>query len=304
MKRPTSSKKYYQPASNLLPTHLNGGGGNCFDPSLSPQQYKNDKSSRPLSSVDKKWILLLLITVVIFPVWNNIISNPPVAIEYSTNIKYPPRPDKWKRMGYYEIRKHLKCKSYANDIKKPLPTLSEWNDLRRKYKEFVGVEFGKNFDEDPIQPTEGYTLTTEKAGLLRGVPVPPPYYADHGKRGRGLFAKRDIKKGELVHDGTDSDVVFPDALSWRQLVFSLQREMACSLVDWSWTQSTSENGELELFSAPNISVLLNGSSGKTVNINPKTGYSSKFYALRDIKKGEELVTDYDVYETNWKAVGL
>lgn len=219
-------------------------------------------------------------------------------------------PDGWKRMGFYEIRRHLNCKSYANDIKKPLPTLADWNNLRRKYKEFVGVEFGKNFDQDPIQPTEGYTLTKEKRGLLlRGsVHVPPPYYADHGERGRGLFAKRDIKKGELVHDGTDSDIVFPDALSWRQLIFSLQREMACSLVDWTWTQSTTkeeyENGELKLFAAPNISVLLNGSSGEEVNINPKTGYSSKFYALRDIKKGEELVTDYDVYVTDWKAVGL
>jgi hypothetical protein len=61
--------------------------------------------------------------------------------------------------------------------------------------------------------------------------------------------------------------------------------MARSLVDWTWTQSTTkeeyENDELKLFSAPNISVLLNGSSGEEVNINPKTGYSSKFYALRD-----------------------
>ncbi len=263
--------------------------------------------------MDKKWILLLLITVMIYPIWNNIMSNhtsngnqlmrsQPVAMES------PPK--NWKRMGFYEIRdRHLKCESYANDIKKPLPTLAEWNHLRRKYKELVGVEFGKNFDEDPVQPTEGYTLTTEKAGLLRGsVPVPPPYYADRGERGRGLFAKRDIKKGELVHDGTDSDIVFPDALSWRQLIFSLEREMACSLVDWTWTQSTTkeeyENGELKLFTAPNISVLLNGSSGEEVNINPKTGYSSKYYALRDIKKGEELVTDYDVYATDWKAVGL
>lgn len=84
--------------------------------------------------------------------------------------------------------------------------------------------------------------------------------------------------------------------------------MACSLVDWTWTQSTTkeeyENGELKLFTAPNISVLLNGSRGEEVNINLKTGYSSKFYALRDIKKVEELVMDYDVHATDWKAIGL
>jgi hypothetical protein len=41
-----------------------------------------------------------------------------------------------------------------------------------------------------------------------------------------------------------------------------------------------------------------------MNVNPLSSISSLFYALRDIKKGEELLTDYDVYDTVWEEVGL
>ena len=41
-----------------------------------------------------------------------------------------------------------------------------------------------------------------------------------------------------------------------------------------------------------------------MNVNPESSYSSKFYALRDIMKGEELLTDYGVYDTRWGKVGL
>ena len=41
-----------------------------------------------------------------------------------------------------------------------------------------------------------------------------------------------------------------------------------------------------------------------MNIKPPTSYSSKFYALRDIRKGEELLYDYDMYDTVWGKVGL
>ena len=74
---------------------------------------------------------------------------------------------------------------------------------------------------------------------------------------------------------------------------------------WSWTQQTEENGEYKLFLAINISILFNnGGFEDTMNIKPPTSYSSKFYALRDIRKGEELLYDYDMYDTVWGKVGL
>ncbi|KAL3817250.1 hypothetical protein ACHAXA_009537 [Cyclostephanos tholiformis] len=41
-----------------------------------------------------------------------------------------------------------------------------------------------------------------------------------------------------------------------------------------------------------------------VNVKPASSVSTRFYASRDIQKGEELLYDYDVYETVWEDVGL
>ena len=65
--------------------------------------------------------------------------------------------------------------------------------------------------------------------------------------------------------------------------------MACDLIDWSWTAQTSRDGPFKLFSAINISILMNGSDENEQNVNPPNEYTSKMYALRDIKKGEELL---------------
>ena len=39
-------------------------------------------------------------------------------------------------------------------------------------------------------------------------------------------------------------------------------------------------------------------------MNPESSFSSKFIALRDIDEGEELLFNYGIYETDYKAVGL
>ena len=50
-----------------------------------------------------------------------------------------------------------------------------------------------------------------------------------------------------------------------------------------------KDGPFKLFSAINISILMNGSDENEQNVNPPNEYTSKMYALRDIKKGEELL---------------
>ena len=206
-----------------------------------------------------------------------------------------PTPDGWEKLGYKEIRRHFQCNSYNREAK-PLPSLEDWQLLQRKYK---GVVRNVIFD-DPVPPTMGYTLGKEG---------PPPFHAGHstGRRGRGLFASRDIRKGELVHDGRHSDISFPDGMAWRRFIFSLPtRKKACDVIDWTWTQNTGKKKLLKIFSAINISVLLNeGDNGdykktsglstisskkkyacKNCNVNPRSKASSKFIALRDIKMGE------------------
>ena len=126
----------------------------------------------------------------------------------------------------------------------------------------------------------------------------------HGERGRGLFASRDIKKGELIHDGTQAEVIFPSGMSWRKYIFALPRNKACDMIDWTWTQEHESDGKVHILTAMNIEVLWNGGNKKTVNTSPESDHSMKEYALRDIAKGEELLTDYQAVVTDWEPVGL
>mmetsp|Transcript_22066 Transcript_22066/g.37846 ORF Transcript_22066/g.37846 Transcript_22066/m.37846 type:complete len:345 (+) Transcript_22066:229-1263(+) len=204
-----------------------------------------------------------------------------------------PKPDDWEIFGYYKTRHHFQCKEYAHDRTKALPSLEDWKYFRNVYKKFVDKT--ARFD-DPVPPTMGYTLSK----MLGPAPI---YAAYSDKGGRGLFASRDIKKGELVLDGNQSDFSFPDAMAWRRFIFNLPRDKACDMIDWAWTQQTEKGGKTKVLSAINISILLN--SHKTYyNVIPKSSYSQKMYATRDIKKDEELLGDYSIYRTTWNKVGL
>ncbi len=122
-----------------------------------------------------------------------------------------PKPNEWEKFGFYQLRHHFNCEGLDADTK-PLLTLQDWAIYNNMYK--IMVDEQAIFD-DLVPSTEGYTLN--KIG-------PPPFFAALGTRGRGLFASRDIKKGELVHGGSNNDLRFPNALAWRRCVFLLPRE--------------------------------------------------------------------------------
>lgn len=204
----------------------------------------------------------------------------------------PSRPDGWEEYSRTDVREHYECRAYARDHKRAMPTMEYWHLLRKQYNDIV--DGTANLD-DPVPPTHGYTLDENGA---------PPFHAKYADdKGRGLFASRDIKKGELVHDGTNSDVVFPNATLWRQFIFSLPKNMACDVTEWQWTQALTEGGNLRICLAPSIASLMN-TSHKSPNILPKSNLSTKMYAQRDIKEGEEILMDYSIYPTNWRATGL
>ncbi len=131
-------------------------------------------------------------------------------------------PDDWQTWGFHDIHHGLKCGEHANDMDKPLPDMEFWTYYRNVYKDVVDknvVQF-----DDPIPPTEGYTMATNGEKQ--------PYYAKRSPgKGRGLFASRDIKKGEVVHDGTNSDVIM-SGKDFRRFLFALPQKMACDATEW------------------------------------------------------------------------
>lgn len=253
-------------------------------------------------------------------------------------------PPDWQSYTYRDIRWYFDCIPRSKDLNKALPTLDDWNLLRSTYT--AVVDTSKYWDDDPILPTEGYSFDTvvrkvkkkkkkrkkdvegtledgveveeeeeEEVEVEEIVAIPPPYYAKQSKgKGRGLFASRNIQKGELVHNGDVSDLIFPGtgsniAIKWKEFVFSLPRNLACDVTDWHWMQMKFEGDSYHMIGALDISILMN--SGGTEfgpdmepNVLPEDRYSGKQFALRDIMEGEEILTDYDAYYTNWREVGL
>ncbi len=109
---------------------------------------------------------------------------------------------------------------------------------------------------------------------------PPPFYAAHGTRGRGLFAPRDIKIWALVHNGGKSGIIFPHDMTWRRYIF-LPRSMVCDAMDWTWTQGG------ELWTCMNIAILMNAANWTSKNkTEPNLNANVEMYATHDIKKGD------------------
>ena len=211
-----------------------------------------------------------------------------------------PRPKDWHLWGYYNFKDNFNCSGYLKDRTKPLPTMEYWETMLEAYNQVVDPTY--KFDPD-IPPTQGYRLNEDG---------PPPYYAKLSPgKGRGLFASRDIQKGEIVHYGTKSDVVFPNETSWKRFMFAMPRKMACDQAEWSFTQQFEENGRMRIVSSLNIAILMNeGNHRNEVNVEPKddngeaSEYSTLFRAIKDIKKDEEILMDYANYDTDYNAAGL
>ncbi len=217
-------------------------------------------------------------------------------------------PKGWQNYSRSDIRSHFKCSRRTQDTNKSLPSLDDWQFLRYAYTTIVdNTKQTEVWDNDVVPPTMGYSIE-------EGIPIPPPYYAKfshHEKGGRGLYASRFIKKGELVHNGDISDVIFPSTIKWKEYVVSLPRNLACDVTDWHWMQMKYKGDEYHMVGAMDISLLMNAGGPewgdvdqKLVNVLPRSKYSGMQYATRDIEMGEEILTDYDAYYTNWKLVGL
>ena len=208
-------------------------------------------------------------------------------------------PKDWQSWTFKRFKTEFQCYHRPSSAFE-LYTVEDFQMMRDTYIQYVDRSY--KFD-DPVPPTEGYSLH------VKG--TPQPYYAkkqhvaDGGQR--GLYASRDIHKGELVHNGTKSDVSFPNANAYRRFLFGLpKREMGCDVTEWTWTQQQGENGPLKLMTGFTISILINeGWTDEDVNVLPESDVSPLFYSTRDIQKGEELLTTYEtLYSTDHDAVGL
>ena len=269
------------------------GGGN-YD-SQSKKKHSTSLAANPQGILAKSFVAGIALTLLLIV---GLSHFRPQSITTKLKLDLPKLdlPKDWQSWTFQRFQREFPC-AHRPSSAFELYTVEDFQMMRDTYIQYVDTSY--RFD-DPVPPTEGYSLH------VKG--TPPPYHAEKIPDGpRGLFASRDIHKGELVHNGTKSDVSFPDANAYRRFIFGLpKREMGCDVTEWTWTQKQGENGPLKLMTGFTISILINeGWTDDDVNVLPESDVSPLFYATRDIQKGEELLTTYEtLYSADLDAVGL
>ncbi|GMH50808.1 hypothetical protein TrVE_jg139, partial [Triparma verrucosa] len=183
------------------------------------------------------------------------------------------------------------CNEYKEAGNMPLHTSAVWKYLRDVYELIVG-------EASTIDPDNDGSMSGTKDVEMKVSP---------GK-GRGLFAKRDFLKGDevftTIYGGFYDSQAYRDYL--RYLSISGNNDLACDVLQWAYVMKTQLPEQIEktyLKSGLVVGFDINpGSIVNNDNKNPNVGALNGnvardvHIALRDIRKGEELLASYSAFE--------
>ncbi len=173
--------------------------------------------------------------------------------------------------GSFDLYDVLKCYDHALVQKKRLYSDDDWHFLWQKFQD----------------------------AALYPYPIPPPskrlYYTSYSDgRGRGNFAARNIKEGEMIYNGYTNAAFFQEAESFKRFLSLLSAEAACDVLEWSFMQDVTNDGNAVLCLDICGGALFNDGSPHQ-NMQYEEKWSLNKYATRDIQKGEEITELYDEF---------
>lgn len=197
----------------------------------------------------------------------------------------------------FDLWFNLKC-DVLFESERPIPTTEQFENAVVLYNEIVQDE-----EELLIDLNEkGFYVPVE----VKHVPM----------KGRGLFASRDIKKGEVVRKEVRVGR-FYDARDYREFVLNLEVDFACDVLQWAYTildddeyyvgvdldeaSICNDGGENDA----NV-VLATDEEFKKAHIQEGDEWFLYEVAARDIKAGEELLCLYKEFDrlNGWEQLGL
>ena len=212
--------------------------------------------------------------------------------------------DVWKIGTISEITDHLDCEWESKEVHQQ----DAWTTFNRIYNEAVG------FDKSSIPPK--YDLSGFQ------IPIEIKYSEDVG---RGVFTKVDIKKGDLIYISTNN-AQFQTAQEYRNFLKQLPQALACDVIIWAFSRMVSVEKEKEFIACVDLDEgsFVNSAHHSKLECNMELGTKDgllkedddekvtwygcdlRFFAIRDIKAGEEIRADYgDFAEPHgWQAMGL
>lgn len=174
------------------------------------------------------------------------------------------------KRNWIEMHDYYDCEAQALQPNQPMYTPEKWSYLWQA------------FQNASVTP---YPLSKIEFG--------PSYYAAYSEgKGRGLFASRNITKGELVHSGYPNTAFFLDATSWYRFIVLLPKDMKCDVLEWAWLQDLTNSGNLVLCLNMDIAVFFNHGGEEGSNMQKKERTSLDFYAIEDIVMNDEILYNY------------
>lgn len=199
---------------------------------------------------------------------------------------------------HFDIRyEHIKCQAYEKTVR-PLVNESTRMLLRGVYMGIVG----------PSKSSIGTQLTSRNG-------FPHPIHVSHNEKGRAVLASTDIHQGELVWDASVSTCCFNDPVLYRNFILSLPRDVICEALQFSYVSRyvvpALSNKPMPVMCVDTDEAGQMNDGGSEANIGcPKSrehcNYGGRMYALRDIRKGEEVTCRYSdfSFDIGWEYFGM
>jgi len=165
------------------------------------------------------------------------------------------------------------------------------------------IESSTAFNEDSMSSDLKGFLYTEKAIIIK-CKVPPTVTLAKTPYGLGVFAAKDCKKGEVIYTGTyslipDDGVSKPIRLITDIGEFDMTTEMHTVGIGF---------GKEKFRQAYTFDSFMNHSCDPTTysadEQETEEGGTYKTVALRDMKAGEEITCDYDLFEMDSRKKGI
>lgn len=197
----------------------------------------------------------------------------------------------------FDLWFNLKC-DVLFEKERPIPTTQQFEDAIELYNDIFE-------DEEELQidlNEKGFYVPVE----VKHVPM----------KGRGLFATKDIKKGEVVRKEVRVGR-FYDARDYREFVLNLEVDFACDVLQWAYTILDADEYyvgvDLDEASICNDGgendanvVLVTDEEFKKAHMEEGDKWYLYEVAARDIKAGEELLCLYKEFDrlNGWEQLGL
>ena len=215
-----------------------------------------------------------------------------------------------------QIYKARRCDSYhtqtnvngeRTDSKSlPIYTEEQWARMRKVWR-----------DQGHINPYENVPLGDRRRRSEVPQDFVPPFQAGQTRdgKGRGIFATRDIKRGEMTYGGASNYIFFHNGGDYRKYLNAFDDQTACDIMKFVWPQrGAGFDRETVIVGVMDDNSLQNDGGKERANTgcHPEQGcHFYDEYALRDIKKGEEILCNYGSFFSLdflnfelWKEFGL